>query len=108
MKRAVAVCFLLSLLQSVIVLVTASDPIETDYWVSAIPKLDVACVGDGIKAGRSGGSYPQTKCLLEGEAICFDNVPGSFGRWTFGVKDRTINLMVLTACLFGVASIAAE
>lgn len=28
-------------------------------------------------------------CFGVGEGLCFDNAPGSFGRWTFGIDENT-------------------
>ena len=70
----------------------APNPVETSawgrYWVSPLSSNGIQCGGTRIKTG-DGGAYT---CITEGEGICRDNYPGSFGTWTFGVKDGNITL----------------
>ena len=58
----------------------------TTYWVPPIESLGLDCIDNSIKAGNAVKKGPFS-CITTGEAICFDNSPGSFGHWTFGLKE---------------------
>ena len=74
------------------------------YWITPLPRAPVRCIGDDIKAFppeqrrlrvlRNSNIEYVYNCFGVGEALCYDNAPGRFGRWTFGIdrNTRQVNL----------------
>ena len=58
-------------------------------WRPPIDSQGIECGGTSIKTG-DGGAYT---CFQDGEAICGDNYPGSFGSWMLALKGGKVQLL---------------
>lgn len=81
----------------------SSSVTPDSYWITPLPRTPVKCIGDDIKALppehsrrvlRSNNADYEYSCFGVGEALCYNNEPGGFGRWIFGIdkNSRQVNL----------------